>query len=126
MEITCNRCHQAVPDQSCYCPTCGLPQLVYSSEETEKPAQADRWSEAVLDAGQVEWKHSNAVTLNGRGHQMKNICKRLWQEEEGQDLVEYGLLVVLVALAAIGAMSSLASGVSDAFSKAAANLTTAT
>jgi pilus assembly protein Flp/PilA len=69
---------------------------------------------------------SNAVTLNGRGHQMKNICKRLWQEEEGQDLVEYGLLVVLVALAAIGAMSSLASGVSDAFSKAAANLTTAT
>jgi pilus assembly protein Flp/PilA len=57
---------------------------------------------------------------------MKNIFTRLWQEEEGQDLVEYGLLVVLVALAAIGAMSSLASGVSDAFSKAAANLTTAT
>jgi pilus assembly protein Flp/PilA len=69
---------------------------------------------------------SSAVTLNGRGHQMKNIFTRLWQEEEGQDLVEYGLLVVLVALAAIGAMSSLASGVSDAFSKAAANLTTAT
>jgi hypothetical protein len=58
MEITCNRCHQPIPDQSCYCPTCGLPQLVYSSEETEKPAQADRWSEAVLDAGQVEWKQA--------------------------------------------------------------------
>jgi hypothetical protein len=58
MEITCNRCHQAVPDQSCYCPTCGLPQLVYSSEDTDKPAQADRWSEAVLDSGQVEWKQA--------------------------------------------------------------------
>ncbi len=32
---------------------------------------------------------------------MKNLLKRLWQEEQGQDLVEYGLLVVLVALAAM-------------------------
>ena len=30
--------------------------------------------------------------------------KRLWQEEEGQDLVEYGLLVVLIALFAIAGM----------------------
>jgi len=55
---------------------------------------------------------------------MKNLLMKLWREEEGQDLTEYALLVVLVALAAIGAMSSLASGISDAFSKAAANLTT--
>jgi len=53
---------------------------------------------------------------------MKVLFKRLWQEEEGQDLVEYGLLVVLVGLAAIAAMSGLATGISTAFSKAAANL----
>ena len=29
-----------------------------------------------------------------------NFLKRLWKEEEGQDLVEYALLVVLLALAA--------------------------
>ena len=29
-----------------------------------------------------------------------NLLKRLWKEEEGQDLVEYALLVVLLALAA--------------------------
>ena len=29
---------------------------------------------------------------------MMNLLKRLWQEEEGQDLVEYGLLLVLVSL----------------------------
>jgi pilus assembly protein Flp/PilA len=57
---------------------------------------------------------------------MTKLLKRLWQEEEGQDLVEYGLLVVLIALFAIGAMSGLATGVSTAFSKAAANLTAAT
>ena len=50
---------------------------------------------------------------------------RLWKEEEGQDLVEYGLLVVLIGVAAIAAMGSLASAVSKVFSSAATNLTTA-
>lgn len=54
---------------------------------------------------------------------MKNITKRLWKEEEGQDLVEYGLLIVLIALFAVAAMSSLASGISDAFSNASAQMT---
>jgi len=52
-----------------------------------------------------------------------NMLKRLWQEEEGQDLVEYGLLVVLISLGAIVAMKGLASGISDAFSNAVAQLT---
>ena len=56
---------------------------------------------------------------------MPNLFRRLWQEEEGQDLVEYALLVVLIALGAIAAMQSLASAISDAFSNATANLTSA-
>ena len=40
---------------------------------------------------------------------MRNLVKRLWQEEEGQDLVEYGLLLVLVSLGAVAAMGTLAS-----------------
>ena len=56
---------------------------------------------------------------------MKTLFRRLWQEEEGQDLVEYALLVVLIALGAILAMKSLASAISDAFSTAGANLTSA-
>jgi len=56
---------------------------------------------------------------------MKTLFRRLWQEEEGQDLVEYALLVVLIALGAIVAMKSLASAISDAFSNAGANLTSA-
>jgi Flp pilus assembly pilin Flp len=55
---------------------------------------------------------------------MKNIVKKLWKEEEGQDLVEYGWLVVLIALFAVAAMSSLAQGISDAFSNASAQMTT--
>lgn len=53
-----------------------------------------------------------------------NLLKRLWKEEEGQDLVEYGLLVVLIALGCIAAMSSLSHAISNVFSNAALNLTT--
>lgn len=56
MERTCNRCHQTVPEESCYCPTCGLPQLVYTSEDGTAAVPAERWNEAVRDAGQVQWR----------------------------------------------------------------------
>jgi len=55
---------------------------------------------------------------------MASILKRLWKEEEGQDLVEYGLLILLIALVAIASMSNLATSISTVFSNAAANLTT--
>ena len=53
---------------------------------------------------------------------MKSILTRLWEQEEGQDLVEYGLLVVLICLFALASMQSLATGISNAFSNAAAQL----
>ncbi len=55
---------------------------------------------------------------------VKKRLGRLWREEEGQDLVEYALLLVLLSLAAIAAMQNLASGINTAFSNAASNLTT--
>lgn len=57
---------------------------------------------------------------------MTELLKRLWQEEEGQDLTEYALLLVLISLVAVAAMKTLGSGVSDAFSNASANLATST
>jgi pilus assembly protein Flp/PilA len=54
---------------------------------------------------------------------MRDLLSRLWKEEEGQDLTEYALLVVLVGLTSITAMSSLARAISTAFSSAAVNLT---
>jgi len=57
---------------------------------------------------------------------MKTLIKRLWQEEEGQDLVEYGLLIFLVALAAVATMKTLATSIQGVFNSASASLTTAT
>lgn len=55
---------------------------------------------------------------------MKNLLLRLWNEEEGQDLTEYALLLVLLTLAAIGSLSTLASAVNGVFSTASTKLQT--
>src|SRR3569833_111456 len=56
MEMTCNRCHQSVPADSCYCPSCGLPQLVYASDPGAIPSSSERWPEPVRDASSIDWK----------------------------------------------------------------------
>jgi pilus assembly protein Flp/PilA len=56
---------------------------------------------------------------------MKNFMVRLWKEEEGQDLTEYALLLVLIALAAITVMGTLGSAINNVFSAAASKLTNA-
>jgi Flp pilus assembly pilin Flp len=55
---------------------------------------------------------------------MNEPMRRLWQDEAGQDLTEYALLLVLIALAAIGAVKGLAGSVENVFNAAGSNLTT--
>jgi pilus assembly protein Flp/PilA len=49
---------------------------------------------------------------------MSELLKRLTQEEEGQDLVEYALLLVFLALIVIAALPNLGKTVSNVFSNA--------
>jgi Flp pilus assembly pilin Flp len=55
---------------------------------------------------------------------MNQILTRLWKEDEGQDLIEYALLIVLMSLAAIGSIGGLATAVNGVFATAAGNLNT--
>jgi Flp pilus assembly pilin Flp len=61
-----------------------------------------------------------------RRKKMKNLVMRLWHDEAGQDLTEYALLMVLIALASIVAMKGLATAISNVYGNAASNLSTAT
>ena len=54
--------------------------------------------------------------------QMKQLLKRLWKEDEGQDLIEYGLLITLIALACTAAMTPLATAISSVFNNASSSL----
>lgn len=44
------------------------------------------------------------------------------REDEGQDLIEYALVVALIALAATAGMGTLATGINTAFSSIATKL----
>jgi pilus assembly protein Flp/PilA len=57
---------------------------------------------------------------------MGTTLKRLWAEEEGQDLVEYALVGALIGLASIAAMNNVASLLDTAFSNAVANMSSTT
>ena len=56
MELTCSRCHQTVKPDDCFCPYCGLPQLVYSVDGSATLGQPERTGEPVRDAGSVNWR----------------------------------------------------------------------
>ncbi len=49
---------------------------------------------------------------------MSQLLLRLWREEEGQDVIEYALLLVLISLIAISTITIVG--------QAAVNVTTAT
>lgn len=63
MEITCNRCHQTVSAENCYCPACGLPQLHYAADGSVGQAQPEHGNETMRDASAVAWKPAIRAAL---------------------------------------------------------------
>ena len=46
---------------------------------------------------------------------MKTLVKKLFRKEEGQSLVEYALIIALVAIALIAGLGALTGGIQDTF-----------
>jgi Flp pilus assembly pilin Flp len=55
---------------------------------------------------------------------MMKIIKRLWTEEEGQDLLEYALLIVLIVLVAAALISPLGATIGNVYTNANNTLST--
>ena len=53
---------------------------------------------------------------------MRGFLKTLWRNTAGQDVTEYVLLLVLIALAISGGMVLLSNGINDGFGDAAGTL----
>jgi pilus assembly protein Flp/PilA len=56
---------------------------------------------------------------------VKTPFKRFWCEEEGQDLVEYSLLLAFVALAAVAVLTTAKTSISTIWSSINSSLTAA-
>jgi Flp pilus assembly pilin Flp len=53
---------------------------------------------------------------------MKHLLKLLWQDQKGQDLTEYALLLALIALGAIVSMKTIASTINSVYTNAASKI----
>ena len=56
---------------------------------------------------------------------MKTFCARLWREEQGQDLIEYTLMLAFVALASAALFQTAGSSINTIWTNTNAKLATA-
>ena len=56
---------------------------------------------------------------------MKQMLKRLWTEESGQGMAEYGLILALIAVVCITAFTTLGKGISTKITSVNTGLTPA-
>ena len=74
--------------------------------------------QAVLNLKNPKWEEWKLVML----HRLLNWLQQFRREESGQGLVEYVLVIALVALAATAGMNTLATQVNSAFTQVGAVL----
>jgi pilus assembly protein Flp/PilA len=54
--------------------------------------------------------------------EIRSLLIRFWRDEQGQDLVEYALIVAAVGLALITTVNTLSQGISSLYSSITADL----
>ena len=65
-------------------------------------------------------------TIGSEGGVMKNLVVRLVREDSGQDLVEYALLVSLIALVVVTGMGTISTALNGLFSRVSGRLDSTT
>jgi pilus assembly protein Flp/PilA len=63
-------------------------------------------------------------TIGSEGGVMKNLVARLVREDSGQDLVEYALLVSLIALVVVSGMGTISTALNNLFGRVGGRLDT--
>ena len=56
---------------------------------------------------------------------MGDLWETFWRSEDGQDLTEYALILVLISLIAVAIVRTIGSVVHDSYSNASSNLSAA-
>ena len=59
--------------------------------------------------------HPNRLTTKTQGEYSMSFLKNLFIEEDGQDMVEYGIVIALVVIAAAAAMTTFSGKITTAF-----------
>jgi Flp pilus assembly pilin Flp len=55
---------------------------------------------------------------------MKELLRKMWQDDEGQDIAEYALMLAVILVVVIGAVRLIGTNASNIFNAASGQLTT--
>ena len=56
------------------------------------------------------------------GHAMEKFCKRLWVDDQGQDIAEYAVMLAVILVLVIGTVRLIGSHANTVFSNVASNI----
>jgi pilus assembly protein Flp/PilA len=88
-------------------------------------AVAPLMSEALAVPGKFlarQGRVADRIVRKLRRYRMINMLKNLHKEESGQDLIEYGLIALIIALGALVGMGQLASSINNEYTKIGSHL----
>jgi Flp pilus assembly pilin Flp len=69
--------------------------------------------------------HKNQYYLGRGDNYMKGLLRRIWAEDEGQDIAEYAMMLAVILLIVTATVSTIGTNANSVFSTAAGQLTTA-
>jgi pilus assembly protein Flp/PilA len=88
-----------------------------------RPAGKKQSEQAARCRGEMVSPRDTAATVKERAGNMKNFIGRFVREDEGQDLVEYALLIAFIALACIIGLQQLGTAINNTYNSISASLT---
>lgn len=53
---------------------------------------------------------------------MKNLLRRLWQDEQGQDIAEYAVMLAVILLLVVGTIKLIGTNANSTFSNVASTI----
>jgi Flp pilus assembly pilin Flp len=57
-----------------------------------------------------------------RGHEVIRAIKRLWSEEEGQDVAEYAVMLAVILVIVVGTVRLIGSNANNVFSQVGSSI----
>ena len=65
---------------------------------------------------------STKIPKGQEGDNVNNMLRRLWSEEEGQDIAEYAVMLAVILVLVVGTIRLIGSNANNAFSSVASSL----
>ena len=62
------------------------------------------------------------MCIRDRGENVTNLLRRLWSEEEGQDIAEYAVMLAVILIIVVGTVRLIGTNASNLFSSVASSI----